>query len=301
MVIVVKNDGKSLRLCVNYKGLNDITENQPYPIPRADEMTREASKFKFLTKLDAVSSFWQLSVEPNSRHKTAFITHRGLFEWRALPFGLKGSSFSYQKMADLVLEPHRKYARAYIDDVTVGGHTFEEHLKHLKNVLKAFQEVGIKFKLEKCEFAKPKIQLLGFIVGSGEIQLIESKIKAIRDIAYPTTKRGVRSYLGMCNYFRHFIPHFSQIASPLTDLTKSKSHNRFVLNDDQKESFNKLKDLLTTTPVLVNPDYNRKFVIFCDASDNGVGSVLGQFNEYDLFKPIAIPPRNFLILRGDRV
>ena len=129
MVVVVKKDNKSLRLCVNYKKLNDITETQPYSFPRVDDLTRKYSKFNFLTKLDAVSAFWQLSVEPKSRPLTAFITHKGLFEWVSLPYGLKGSSFTYQKMADYVLSSHRIFSDSYIDDIIVGANTFGEHLK----------------------------------------------------------------------------------------------------------------------------------------------------------------------------
>lgn len=293
VVVVVKKDGKSLRLCVNYKGLNDITQPQPYSFPRVDDLTRKASQFKYLTKLDAVSSFWQIGVEPRDRHKTAFITHKGLFEWTCLPFGLRGASFTYQKMADRVLNPHKEYADAYIDDVTVGSNTFEEHLRNLDAVLNSFAVAGITFKLDKCEFCKPKITLLGFIVGNKEIQVVQSKVQAIQNIQYPTTKKQIRSYLGVCNYWRQFMPNFSEIASPLTDLTKSKNCNKFILNEIQKCAFDKLKEMLSTAPLLASPDYAKTFIIYTDSSDIGVGSVLGQEDNNKVFKPIAYASKKF--------
>jgi len=196
-------------------------------------------------------------------------------------------------MADLVLDPHKKYASAYIDDVVVGSHTFKEHLKNLDAVFQSFENAGITFKLEKCEFVKPKITLLGYIVGSNEMQVVDSKIEAIQKIPYPTCKKEVRQYLGMTNYFRHFIQNFSELASPLTELTKSKSCNRFVLNDVQKNAFDELKRLLSSAPILISPDYSKVFHMYCDSSDVGIGSVLGQNDEKGVFHPIGYCSKKF--------
>ncbi|MFI5406513.1 MAG: RNase H-like domain-containing protein, partial [Nitrososphaerales archaeon] len=293
VVTVLKQDQKSVRLCCNYKGLNDITVDQPYTFPRIDEMTRKASQFKFLTKLDATASFWQVPVLPEHTHRTAFICHRGVFEWLYLPFGLKGASNSFQRLVDIVLHPYRAFAEGYIDDISVGSNTFDSHLVNLDQVLTAFEKQGLTFKLENCEFVKPKVQLLGFIVGSGEISLVKSKVEAIERIPEPGTKKQVRSFLGMANYFRNFIPNFSTIAHPLTELTKAKFPAKFTLKEGEVKAFKELKAALMSSAVLCTPQYDKDFIVFADSSDVGIGCVLGQKGLDDKFRPISYASKKF--------
>jgi hypothetical protein len=293
VVAILKQDKKSVRFCCNFKGLNEITETQPYVYPRIDDLTRKASKFNYLSKLDATASFWQVPVLPSDTHKTAFICDRGVFEWLFLPFGLKGASRCYQRLADIILHPYRAFADSYIDDVAVGSDTFDNHLKNLDLVLSAFEREGLTFKLEKCEFVKPQINLLGFSVGSGQISLLKSKVEAIEKIAEPVTKKQVRSFLGMANYFRNFIPNFSTIAYPLTELTKSRNPAKFKLKEGEVKAFLQLKAALMSSSVLCTPRYDKSFIVYTDSSDFGIGSVLGQADDRGNFRPISFASKKF--------
>src|ERR1700690_1505176 len=131
-------------------------------------------------------------------YKTAFTTHRGLYELLVLPFGLKCSGNTFVRAVDTILQPHTKYAGAYVDDVAVYSLAWNNHLSHLDRTLTAFEQAGMTLKLNKCQFGKPKVSFLGHVVGSGEKSVIESKIAAIEKIGEPTNKKQLRSFLGMC-------------------------------------------------------------------------------------------------------
>jgi len=123
----------------------------------------------------------------------------------------------------------------------------KKHLQDLENVLTAYEEAGMTLKLSKCQFARPKVKFLGHMVGSGERTVVESKVQAILSIPEPTTKRALKSFLGMCSFYRSYIPHYAQIALPLTSLTKKRKSDKLQFNDRQKEAFIKLRQLYNTT------------------------------------------------------
>ncbi|MDW0172016.1 MAG: reverse transcriptase family protein, partial [Nitrososphaeraceae archaeon] len=282
-----------IRMCCNFKYVNSGTIDQPYCYPRIDDMIRNVSPYPFITKLDATSGYWQIGVREEDVYKTSFITNKGQYAWKVMPFGLRCCSSFFQRMVDKVLYPYRDFSSGYIDDITVVGLNFNEHVQNLDKVLTAFSDVGITFKLKKCEFAKPSVTLLGFQVGSGSISVLKDKIEAILNIPEPTTKKQVRSFLGMCNFYRSYIPNLSTTSSSLVELTTNNSKNKFVLNESQRRSFLKLKSLLTETPVLVCPDYTKPFIIHTDASDEGVGAVLQQQDEQGNLQPIAYSSKKF--------
>jgi hypothetical protein len=171
--------------------------------------------------------------------------------------------------------------------------TFDEHLKHLDKVLTSIGKAGITLKLSKCDFAKPKTQLLGFNVGSGETTVVKSKTDAIQQLSPPTTKKLLRSFLGTCCYFRSYIPRYAEIAFPLTELTKQKQSSKIVFNSVELAAFNKLKSLLSSSPVLITLDYSKPFYIYCDASEKGTGCVLLQGSNVEELRPIAYASKKF--------
>ena len=292
IVCVIKPD-KSVRMCVNYKYVNAGTIQQPYYLSRVDDILRKVSSKNYITSLDCNQGYYQQSMSEESKKYTGFICHKGVFTWNVLPFGLSMASQSYSRMMDKVLHKHKEFTDVYIDDVAVSSMTFQSHLSHLDKVLSSIGTAGITLKLKKCAFAKPKTQLLGFNVGSGETTVVRAKADAIQQLSPPTTKKLLKSFLGVCSFFRAYIPNFAEIAYPLTELTKQKQSTKIVLNSEEMAAFVKLKNLIGSPPVLISPDYEQPFFIFCDASEKGTGCVLLQKSKGEEFRPIAYASKKF--------
>jgi hypothetical protein len=292
IVCVIKPDS-SIRMCVNYKYVNAGTIAQPYYFPRIEDIIRKVGGRTFISKFDATQGYYQVALDEGSRQYTGFICHRGVFTFNVLPFGLSYAAQTYMRVMDKVLLKHKRYADAYIDDVAVSSQDFKAHLHHLDSVLSSISEAGITLKLKKCEFARRQTQLLGFKVGSGEISILKSKVEAIQQLSPPTTKKLLRSFLGLCNYFRAYIPNFADVAYPLTELTKQKQSSRITFNQTETDAFVKLKNLLGSAPILVTPNYELPFYIFCDASEKGAGCVLFQKDSNGLYRPIAYASKKF--------
>ncbi|BFZ24011.1 hypothetical protein BsWGS_27050 [Bradybaena similaris] len=176
-----------------------------------------------------------------------------------MPFGLKGRPATYMSLMDEVLKGLQKFAHAYIDDILI--HTsgsIEDHLKHVQIVFNRLRQHNIKLKLSRCEFLKPEIKYLGFIVTRDGIRPDDDKVKAIRDLPIPRSVREVRGFIGMCGYYRQHIVNFSKAAEPLINLTKK--YARFNWTPACDRAFQYLKDALTATPLLAHPDQDREMI-----------------------------------------
>jgi len=287
IVCVAKKGTDAIRICTDLRYLNKGTINDAYPMTVADDLLIKLSGAKFLSTCDCTAGYFQIPLREEDKHKTAFITHRGLFEWNVMPFGVKTASNTFQRMINSILHPHSDYAAAYIDDSAVYSNTWEEHLCHLEKVLKAFLTAGLTLKLSKCVFAKPQINFIGHVVGSGTRQVQECKVAAIMNIPECTTKTLLRSFLGMCNFYRSYISNYSDIALPLTELTKASYSKAVKFNDVQRNAFQTLKAKLCESTTLYAPVSTRPYIIRCDASDYAIGSSLSQLDENGRERPIA--------------
>ena len=286
-IVCVAKPDNTIRLCVNYTDVNAVTIPDRSPMPRIDDLLQEVSKSKYISTLDCTSGYWQLSVHPESRDKTAFTTHRGLYEWNVLSFGLRNAGASFQKTINTILKAHRKYACAYIDDTSVHSAEWDEHLQHLDAVLTAFGEAGMTLKLSKCKFGQSSVKYVGHVIGSGNISADQSKISAILNLPIPTTKKLWRSFIGMVNYYRAYIPNMAQLLIPLTELTKNKMSNKVEITEAVTKSFEELKVALCSPEVLRTAQYDRDFIIQCDASFYAVGACLAQIDDDGSEHPIA--------------
>lgn len=293
IVCVTKPCG-DIRLCCDMRYVNSGTISDRYPLPRVDDLIRKVSSAKFITSLDCTQGYYQIPMNSASISLTSFVTHKGQYEWLYMPFGLKCASQTFQRALDRILAKHDDYARAYIDDICCHtSSTFDDHLHQLDCVLKSIEDAGLTLKLSKCKFAKPSVLFVGHVVGNGTIVPNPDRVVAIRNIVEPTTKKAVRSFLAMCNYYRSHIPRFSELAIPLTEITKVRHSSTFVLNDKQREAFNKLKHSLADTTVLYSPKYDRKFILYCDASEYAAGACLSQLNDNGVERPIAFASCKF--------
>ena len=293
IVLVKKKDG-TLRLCVDYRKLNAVSQADAYPMPRIDELIDRLGQARYITTLDLTRGYWQVPVSPESRTKTAFTTPFGLFQFKVMPFGLQGAPATFQRMMDRVTNGLEDFAAAYIDDVVIHSTTWEEHVDHIRQVLSRLRKAGLTAKPRKCQFAMAQCVYLGHIVGNGEVRPEKSKVDSTTSFQTPRTKKEVRSFLGLTGYYRKFIPDFAAIAAPLSDLVRKNRPNTVVWSQECEQAFATLKGLMCTTPVLQSPDFSKEFILQTDASDRGVGAILSQRDGDGCDHPTAYFSRKLL-------
>ncbi|CAM4327748.1 unnamed protein product, partial [Lepidochelys olivacea] len=293
VVLVPKKDG-SVRFCVDYWKLNAITVSDAYPMPRPDELLDKLGGARYLTTMDLTKGYWQVPLDADAWLKSAFITPLGLYEFLTLPFGLKGAPATFQRLVDQLLRGMESFAVAYIDDICVFSQTWEDHVSQVRQVLDRLQGAGLTVKAEKCKVGMAEVSYLGHRVGSGRLKPEPAKVEVIRDWPAPHTKKQVQAFIGMAGYYRRFVPHFSAIATPITELCKKGKPDKVVWTEQCQVAFRALKKALVSGPVLANPDFDKPFVVFTDASDTGLGAVLMQEDEKGERHPIVYLSKKFL-------
>ena len=293
IVVVPKRNGE-LRLCVDYRRLNSVSQVDSYLMPRIDELIDRVGKANFITTLDLTTGYWQIPMADKDKCKTAFVTPFGSFQFTVMPFGLSGAPASFQRLMDRLLQGCEDYAVAYIDDFAIFSSDWQDHLKQLQEVLMRIEKAGLTVKLSKSKFAKRSCEYLGYIVEGGVVKPILSKVEAISSFPKPDTKTAVRAFLGLAGYYRRFIPDFASVAAPLTDLTKKSVPNSGVWNEGCQRAFETLKKALISEPVLSSPDVSKTFIVQTDASDRGVGAVLSQVQEDGQEHPVGYYSRKLL-------
>ena len=280
IVCVAKPNG-DVRMCTDLRYVNSGTIRDAYPMPLAEDMLLKICPATYISTLDCTSGYWQIPVRPCDTYKTAFVTHRGLYEWLTLPFGAVTASQTFQRVMDEALRSHSEYARAYIDDTACFSVGWDYHLHHLEQVFMAFEDIGMSLKFSKCKFALPQVKFIGHIVGSGTRSPVEDKVLAIKALPEPHNKKMLRSFLGAMNFYRNYVPQYSQLALPLTELTKKDHPNKIVFNEQQRKAFLTLKDRLCKFTKLYAIDLTLCFHLFSDASDFAVGVALTQVKDDD--------------------
>ena len=278
LVVVSKKDGTS-RMCVDFRRLNKITRPMSTPLPLIDDIIGGLDKAKYFTTLDLKSGYWQVAMDPADKEKTAFACHKGLFEFNVMPFGLCNAPGTFQQLMTTVLEGFEPFSVAYLDDIIIWSSSAEEHFEHIQKVLDRIRKYGLKLKLKKCSFFATETSYLGFIINEHGVKPDPDKVAAIRTLPPPTTVKQVRSFIGMSSYYRRFIPNFSGIAEPLIALTRK--YARFHWNDKCQAAFDFIKESLTVVPLLAYPDPEKRYTLYCDASDECIGACLTQPCEDD--------------------
>ena len=277
LVLVTKKDG-SVRFCVDLRAVNAVTKKDAYPLPRIDETLDTLSGAQWFCCLDLQSGFWQVEMSEKDKEKTAFTTHKGLYQFKVMGFGLTNAPATFERLMELVLKGLQFHkCLVYLDDVNVFGSTFEETLNNLEAVLQRFRAAGLKLKPQKCELFQKSVSFLGHVVTPEGVHCDPKKIQAVRDWPVPQNVTEVRSFLGLASYYRRFIPSFAEIASALTALTGAGV--KFQWTKACQDSFDQLKELLVSSPVLAYPKEEGQFVLDTDASDTGIGAVLSQMQD----------------------
>ena len=289
IVLVRKKDG-SLRFCVDYRKLNDVTRKDAYPLPRIDDTLNTLAGSQWFTTVDLLSGYWQVEMAKEDRAKTAFCTTEGLFEFTVMPFGLCNAPATFQRLMDLVLAGLQwSQCLVYLDDVIILGKTFKDHLANLQAVFERLRQAGLKLQPKKCEFLRRKVRYLGHIVSKEGVAADAEKVKKVSSWPAPTTTRDVQQFLGFAGYYRRFVQNFAQIARPLHRLTERATP--FKWTQECQDAFEKLRHCLTSAPVLAYPDYSQPFILDTDASNTGIGAVLSQLDEDGKERVIAYASR----------
>ena len=277
LVMVRKKSGE-IRVCVDYRKLNERTVKDAYPLPRIDMCLDCLSSAKIFSTVDLQSAYMQLEVEEEDRHKTAFITKSGLWEYNVLPFGLCNAPSSFQRCMELIFRGLQwEILLIYLDDIIIMSQDHESHFKRLDIVFSKLQEAGLKMKPSKCELFKSEVLFLGHIVGQDGIKPNPDTTKAVEDWKTISNVKEIMSFLGLCFYYRSFIKNFSHIAAPLTKLTRKNV--TFYWDDVCEEAFKELKRQLCTAPVLAYPKPGIEYILDTDASDVGIAAVLSQVQD----------------------
>ena len=293
-IVIIKKKDDTIRLCVDYRRLNAMTQVDAYPMPRIDDILDQVGQARYITTLDLAKGYWQVPVAKEDRPKTVFITPRGLYQFKMMPFGLCGAPATFQRMMDQVIRRMHKFASAYLDDLIIFSTTWEDHLTHLKAVLSRLQELGLTTKPSKCQFAMTECTYLGHVVGNGVVKPEEGKLRTIEQFPQPKTKKQIQSFLGLSGYYRRFIPNYATIAVPLTNMTRKSEPEKVIWTTQCTKAFSKLKELLLSAPVMMNPDFSCPFILQTDASEVGVGAVLSQTDAEGCDHPVAYFSRKLL-------
>jgi len=259
-----------------------------YPLPKPQDLFATLSRGKQFTTLDLSQAYLQLTLSENSQKFVVINTHKGLYKFKRLPFGVASAPAMFQKVMDSILQGIPG-VRCYIDDIIVTGATEGEHLNNLEQVLQRLQNHGVRVKLSKCRFMKNTVEYLGLQVDAEGLHASSNKIKAVLDAPQPRNVKELRSFLGMMNYYRKFIPKLAMILKPLTSLLQ---HNtRWHWSVPCANAFEEAKKLLTVSPVLAHYDPSLPMRMAADASSHGVGAVISHTFPNGEEKPIAYASR----------
>jgi hypothetical protein len=259
-----------------------------------EDLIEELGDAIFISKLDLTKGYWQIPLSPDCQEKTAFITPQGLYEFTVMPFGLMNAPATFQRMITKVLAGTEQFAGAYLDDVIIHSTTFDEHLEHLRLVFECLRQAELVAKPSKCDVGHAEVVYLGHLVGSGVLRPLKSKVDSVEQFPCPETKKQLRCFLGLCGYYRKFIPNFSNIAAPLSDRTGKKYPNKLKWSSECEKAFQSLKLALCSNPVLKLPNFHLPFLLQVDASQRGLGAILCQTDSDGVEHPVVYASRKLL-------
>ena len=282
VVLVPKANG--YRLCVDFRKVNAISQGDGFPIPRVDDCIDRVGNAKFISKFDLQKGYWQMPLAENSKHVTAFSTANNHYQFKVVPFGLKGAPASFQRLMNRVTRG-LKSCVVYVDDCVIYSDDWQMHVVRVKEFLQRLEQAGLTLNVEKCSFGQATVMYLGHEVGLGKVAPLRANVESILRFPVPTNKKQLRRFLGLAGFYRKFCRNFSSLTNPLTRLLQAKAE--FKWSVQCQEVFNHLKDILSQEPVLKGPDFDLPFTIAVDACDTGIGGVLLQMGTEDVLHPCA--------------
>jgi hypothetical protein len=265
------------RLCQDYRAHNKLTQQDPYPIPRQDELMERIGKAMYFTKIDLKRGYWQMPVHPEDQDKTTFRWGDEAWKFTRLPMGLKNAVAYFQKVMNFEIRKHglQEFVDCFLDDILIFSDTIEEHLQHIQRVLDMFRDIGLKAHPSKSVFCADSVEFLGHNISKYGMSPSEAKIKAIQDMPTPTSVQALRTAIGLFTYYHDYAPTFSVIAQPLYTLTQNNV--RWTWTMVHQQAYDQLKyELANSSKVIRRADFSKPFSVYTDFSNYGVGAVVGQ-------------------------
>ena len=277
-VVLVRKKDRSIRVCTDFRLLNKVTIKDSYPLPRIDDSLDALSGSVWFSTLDLMSGYWQVEVDPKDREKTAFATTGGLYEYNVMPFGLANAPATFERLMEQVLRGlHWQTCLVYLDDIIVFSKTFDTHLARLEEVIDRNWAAGLQLSPKKCHLFQSEVVFLGHVVNKDGISTDPAKIQTVKDWPEPKSVKEVRSFLGLCYYYRKFVQGFATIAKPLHGLTQKDK--AFFWSETCQRAFESLKTAVISSPILAYSDAEGELILDTDASGVGLGAVLSQVQE----------------------
>lgn len=288
-IVVVPKADNTVRICGDYKStINQSVEDEQYVLPTTQDLYAALVGSKVFSKLDLSHAYAQLNVDKESQEYLTITTHKGLYSYQKLPYGVKSSPKIFQAKMDQILQGIEKCVCKQ-DDILIGGNDWQENLKILADVLDRLHQYNLHLKLAKCEFLKPEVVYLGLRISAEGLQPVEEKISAVKRAPAPKNVSELRSFLGMVQYYHSFLPGLATTLAPLHRLLQKTI--QWEWTDDCQKAFEACKEGLTSESLLVHYDLNRELKLACDASSYGLGAVLSHVMEDGQERPIAYASR----------
>ena len=248
-VLFVKKKDGILHLCIDYRGLNQITYKDWYPIPLLNNLLDAPIKARVYSKIDLKSAYHLVHIAKGDEWKTTFHTRYGSFEWLMMPFGLSNAPSAFQRFMNKVFSDLLNiFVVIYLDDILIYSNNLIDHKKHVKEVLRRLRDNGLYASSTKCIFHQEKIEFLGFVLGLDGLRMDESKVQTIQGWPTPHWMKDMQSFLGFANFYRRFISNYTDVSAPLTCLTQK--NKPWSWTTDCQVAFDDLKRAFTTAPIL---------------------------------------------------
>ena len=297
-VLFVKKSDGSLRLCVNYRGLNEITIKNNYPLSLLSETLKRFANARHFIKIDIRNAYHRIRIRQKDEWKTAFRTRYEQYEYQVMFFDLANAFATFQSYVNEALKSYIDvFCVVYLNDVLIYSENEQQHWEHVRLMLKTLLRYRLYVKLKKCEFNKEEVSFLSFVVERNGIQMKRSRIDAIVDWSELESAKNIMIFLDFAGFYRRFVKEFSQIVTSFTNLTrdakKEESRPSFAMTKEVKAAFNELKIRFTTAPILTHYDWEAKLRMKTDAFDRGADGVLNQKDKDDQWHPIAFSSYKF--------
>ena len=281
---VIPKKDKTIRFISDFRELNKRIKRTPFPLPKIQDLLLKLEGFKYASSLDLNMGYYHIKLDAASRKLCTIVLPWGKYEYNALPMGLCNSPDIFQeKMSELMAG--LEFVRTYIDDLLcISAGSFNDHLAKLDQVLQRVQKAGLKINAKKSFFCQPELEYLGYWITREGIMPVQKKVQAITNIAVPKTKKQLRSFIGMVNYYRDMWIRRSEILAPLSKITSKTA--KWQWTEIEQQAFDTIKRIVSQETLLRHPDFNKEFEIHTDASKYQLGAAISQDN-----KPIAFYSR----------
>jgi hypothetical protein len=291
-ILFVPKPNGTLRLCIDYRGLNKVTMKDRYPLPLMSELRDRLGKAKFFTKLDLKDGFYLIRMAEGEEWKTAFRCRYGLYEYRVMPFGLCNAPSTFQSMINGIFRDLLdEGVIAYLDDILIYSEDEQSHIDLVRRVMERIRKAKLCVSINKSVIHQREVVFLGYHISENGISMTSDKVEAVKSWPVPRNVKDVQAFLGFANFYRRFIQGFSKVCKPLTDLTRKG--NAFAWSAVCEDAFQHLKQLFTEGPILAHFDADRPTRVETDASDFALGAVLSQLCDDGKWHPVAFHSRKF--------